>query len=167
MQINVSDILTKENTTQNFTAELEMNTFRSKLGEFTIVQKQPIILILSNVSATKFSIECVVDLSINIPCDRCLKDVKTDFHFDISKDIDMEDEEKAYCMFGYNLDVDKLVYSEILVNWPMKILCRDDCKGICNSCGANLNLGTCDCQSTKLDPRMAVIQDIFKDFKEV
>ena len=68
---------------------------------------------------------------------------------------------------GYNLDVDKLIYNEILIGWPMKILCREDCKGICNMCGQNLNKGTCDCEDTSLDPRMSVIRDVFKNFKEV
>ena len=63
--------------------------------------------------------------------------------------------------------MDKLVLDEILVNWPDKVLCSEDCKGVCGSCGKDLNLGTCDCQDTGLDLRMAVIQDIFKGFKEV
>ncbi len=48
---------------------------------------------------------------------------------------------------GFELDVDKLVYAEILVNWPMRVLCKDDCKGICKVCGMNLNKGTCSCDS--------------------
>ena len=68
---------------------------------------------------------------------------------------------------GYDLDVDELVYSEILVNWPLRVLCKEDCKGICSICGKNLNHGTCDCDHTDLDPRMAQIRDIFNKFKEV
>ena len=49
----------------------------------------------------------------------------------------------------------------------MKVLCSEDCKGICNVCGQNLNEGTCDCEDTGLDPRMSVIRDVFKNFKEV
>ena len=61
----------------------------------------------------------------------------------------------------------ELVYSEILVNWPLRVLCKEDCKGICSICGKNLNHGTCDCDHTDLDPRMAQIRDIFNKFKEV
>ena len=49
----------------------------------------------------------------------------------------------------------------------MRVLCSDNCKGICNRCGTNLNRGTCDCDNRSLDPRMSVIQDIFKQLKEV
>ena len=59
-------------------------------------------------------------------------------HFDIDKTlkitdgalVDEEMEETDY-LIGFELDVDKLVYAEILVNWPMRVLCKDDCKGIC------------------------------------
>ena len=70
-------------------------------------------------------------------------------------------------LIGFDLDVDKLIYGEILVNWPMKVLCKEDCKGICKVCGMNLNKGDCNCQRTELDPRMAAIQDVFNKFKEV
>ena len=70
-------------------------------------------------------------------------------------------------MTGSNLDVDRLIYDEILVNWPMKVLCREDCKGICRKCGTNLNYKPCSCDRTEPDPRMAAIQDVFNQFKEV
>ena len=78
-----------------------------------------------------------------------------------------EEMEKPDYLIGFELDVDKLVYAEILVNWPMRVLCKDDCKGICKVCGMNLNKGTCSCDSFVPDPRMAAFQDIFNKFKEV
>ena len=68
---------------------------------------------------------------------------------------------------GYCLDADQLLYNEILTEWPMKVLCSQDCKGICSVCGQNLNEGTCSCEGQGLDPRMSVIRDVFKNFKEV
>ena len=82
--------------------------------------------------------------------------------YDQSEDLD----ENNY-IDGYSLDVEQLVYNELLVGWPTKILCSEDCKGICNVCGQNLNKGTCNCEDTGLDPRMSVIRDVFKNFKEV
>ena len=68
---------------------------------------------------------------------------------------------------GYELDVDALIADEMVLQWPMKILCKEDCKGICKVCGTNLNKSTCDCDQTVPDPRMAVFSDIFNQFKEV
>ena len=89
------------------------------------------------------------DLTVSIPCSRCLTEVPTDIHIVIDKKlrmdgtevVDDEMEETDY-LIGLNLDIDKLIYGEILVNWPMKVLCREDCKGICKVCGMNLNKGT-------------------------
>ena len=75
-------------------------------------------------------------------------------------------EEKDY-IDGYNLDVDKLVFGEILISMPGKTLCKEDCKGICLICGANLNKGECGCDRNILDPRMSVFKDILNNFKEV
>jgi len=47
---------------------------------------------------------------------------------------------------GNYLDIDKDVREEILLDFPMKVLCKADCKGICPMCGANLNFEECQCQ---------------------
>ena len=75
-------------------------------------------------------------------------------------------DENAY-LTGMDLDVDRLVYLEVLMSWPLKVLCREDCKGICSRCGKNLNKGSCGCAEEPKDPRMAAISDIFSKFKEV
>ena len=85
----------------------------------------------------------------------------------VASEEDDEEMDDTDYLIGFDLDVDKLIYREILVNWPMKVLCKEDCKGICKVCGHNLNEGDCGCQRTELDPRMAAIQDVFNKFKEV
>ena len=121
------------------------------------------------------SIDATTKLALNIPCNRCLENVKTDFDIQISKEVDFHktEEERAKeldelnYISGYNLDVDILVYDEILIDFPMQVLCNENCKGICNVCGTNLNKGTCDCETEGMDPRMSAIRDIFNNFKEV
>ena len=62
-------------------------------------------------------------------------------------------------LIGFDLDVDKLIYGEILVNWPMKVLCKEDCKGVCQFCGANLNEGQCSCKKP-VDPRLEALKQL-------
>ena len=75
-----------------------------------------------------------------------------------------EKEEDSSFVEGDELDVEELVRNELIVQWPIRVLCKDDCKGICSRCGANLNIQTCDCDTTGLDPRMAAIKDIVSSF---
>ena len=174
MIIDISDVLQSVNKERNEEVNLEMTTFSSKLGDFPSTQKAPILLHMENRENKQLLITGEVSIEAKMPCDRCLTEVPVEVHFEINKEltikdgsaIDEEMEEMDY-LIGFELDVEKFVYAEILVNWPMKVLCKDDCKGICKVCGTNLNSGACDCQRTELDPRMAAFQDIFNKFKEV
>ena len=107
-----------------------------------------------------------VSFCLSMPCDRCLEPVTVPFSYEVSREADFgeeaREEEQAY-IEGYVLDVDVLIRDELFVHMPMKILCREDCRGICNRCGANLNHGDCGCDRTEPDPRMAAIRDIFRD----
>ena len=70
-------------------------------------------------------------------------------------------------MEGYSIDTELLLHDEITVNWPVKILCREDCKGLCPVCGHDLNEGDCGCDTFVPDPRMAAIFDKLESTKEV
>lgn len=175
MLINLSELFTSEGKVKHDTLDIEMKQFQAPDGVYEIVDQEPVQLKITNVGDRTLVLEGKAILSLMIPCDRCLEPVKNDFHLTIERTLDMklteeerlEDLDEQPYLKGYNLDVDQLVRDELLLNLPMKVLCDEDCKGICNRCGANLNHGTCDCDRTSPDPRMSVIQDIFKQFKEV
>ena len=174
MIIDISKVVKSINKEVSEEVSIELTSFESRLGDFPIMQKSPVVLTITNQENKTLFIRGAVDVTLSIPCGRCLEEVPTQICFDIDKKLDINDsvltddemEENDY-LIGFELDVDKLVYAEILVNWPMRVLCKDDCEGICKVCGANLNKGDCGCQRTELDPRMAAIQDIFSKFKEV
>lgn len=172
MIINISDIIQSANKETTKEVTIDMDTFSSKLGDFPITRKAPILLTIRNEENRQLHLEGSVEIEVTIPCDRCLTEVPTTLHFDIDRTLSItdgvatdEEMEITDYLIGFELDVDKLVYAEILVNWPMRVLCKDDCQGICKVCGTNLNSGSCDCQRTELDPRMAAIQDIFHNFQ--
>lgn len=175
MLIDLNEVLKNDGKMTEADVELGFAVFTSKLGAFPIVGSKPVSLTIKNKGERKLSITGSTEVTLKIPCDRCLEDVLVPLCLTFEKDVDMNqtEEERAKALDqlnyikGYNLDVDELVCSEILVSWPSKVLCKEDCKGICSTCGTNLNLGTCECKPTDLDPRMAKIQDIFNKFKEV
>ena len=112
--------------------------------------------------------------SSSIPCDRCLEEVEVPFDLFIAQklvapdraDQDALEEQEAF-MEGYSLNIDSLIDNEITTSWPMKVLCRPDCKGLCPVCGKDLNTGACGCDTFVPDPRMAAIMDVFNANKEV
>lgn len=177
MILNLSDVLSEQHKTIEEDVLIEMERFGSKLGCFPIIEKEPLSIKVEHVKERELLITGKGKIVLEIPCDRCLEPVATVFDLNISRitkgnvtdesEVESEDLDEANYIDGYTLDVDQLVGSEILIGWPTKILCSEDCKGICNVCGQNLNQGTCDCEDTSLDPRMSVIRDVFKNFKEV
>ena len=173
MKTNITDVLTIENMTTERQIHPELHEFRSKLGSFPLTGIAPFTLRFENRENKRLHILAETDVTAAVPCDRCLEDVPVLIHLAIERIIpigetDGEDEaEDIGFLAGTWLDVDRLIHDQILENWPMKVLCSEDCKGICKKCGTNLNHGSCLCDRTEPDPRMAAIQDIFNQFKEV
>ena len=173
MLINLSDVLTNEGRTESVEAPLEMTSFETRMGSFPVVEKTPVSFFFTNLGEGKARIQGNVSLTLQASCDRCLTEVPValDLTFDrLVTAPDMEENEEVddkSFMEGYQLDVETFVYNEIIGNWPAKILCEEECKGICPKCGQNLNIKDCGCDTFVPDPRMAAIQDIFNANKEV
>jgi len=175
MQIDLTSALLQQGKTEEFDGTLSFVSFDSKAGTFKVMEKSPVYVKVYHRENQIIEIEASGRVVIRIPCSRCLEAVVIPFGLHVQQEIDMKTSEKERVealdesdyIEGKILDVDKLMYNEILINWPLQVLCQGDCKGICASCGANLNLTSCDCDTASLDPRMAAISDIFSKFKEV
>ncbi|HIT07153.1 MAG TPA: DUF177 domain-containing protein [Candidatus Scybalocola faecipullorum] len=175
MIINISELLSATEKKEHYTVPLEKDDFRIQGRRYPIISKSPVEIDIINQGERKICVDAKVSLVVDIPCDRCLEDVSTKFEFDIHKELDLNEsdedrvrdmDETSYVEHS-SLDVDLMVYNEMLIHFPMKTLCKEDCKGLCPKCGHNLNLGECGCDRESLDPRMAAIRDIFNNFKEV
>lgn len=175
MILNLSEVLSEQHKTIEERIPMEMETFSFGGEQFQIVNKDIVFIKVEHVKDRELLITGKSKLTVDIPCDRCLEGVKTEILLDFAKAVDL-DESNHECLEeldetnyidGYTLDVEQLLYNEVLIGWPTKILCSEDCKGICNVCGQNLNQGACDCEDTGVDPRMSVIRDVFKNCKEV
>jgi uncharacterized protein len=62
--------------------------------------------------------------------------------------------------WGRTLDIAAQVWESLLMLLPVKLLCREDCAGLCPVCGADLNEGPCSC-AQEGDPRLSVLRDVF------
>ena len=68
-------------------------------------------------------------------------------------------DEEAYPLTGDELDLEPLARDAVLLELPLAPLCRDDCAGLCPTCGANRNTDTCDC-TAPVDPRWAALDTL-------
>jgi uncharacterized protein len=102
-------------------------------------------------------LEGSINSSLSLMCGRCLDifpfKIQTFFNVGLQKKIPVSDTElelaeedlEVYYYEGDEIDVNPLIYEEILLNIPIKPLCREDCKGLCVVCGKNNNIEECHC----------------------
>ncbi len=175
MLINLSDVLSEQHRAVEETVPFELDVIRLKIGGFPVIGSDPVHVVVTHIKDKELQIQAETKVKVIIPCDRCLEEVEHEFLLDVEKYVDLnvsdadlrEGLDESNFIDGYHLDVDKLLFNEISIGWPTKVLCSESCEGICSVCGQNLNRGTCDCEDTGVDPRMSVVRDLFKNFKEV
>lgn len=175
MLISLSEVMSTKDNVREYNVPIDMETFRYMGNQYEFLHKEPVKLTIVNLGEKKVRIVATTNISLKLFCDRCLKDVAHEVKIDFEKEVDFTKTEEERVreldeinyIVGYDLDVDKLICEEILLGFPMRVLCSEDCKGLCKTCGQNLNEAACDCDNTDYDPRMLAIRDIFKNFKEV
>ena len=114
-----------------------------------------------------------VETQAQVECDRCLQPVEapvdTDFaleyitgsEYESGGPAELTEAEMSVSVFdGKGIDVDEVVKEQILLAVPTRMLCREDCKGICPECGADRNKGDCNCTTNDIDPRWAALKKL-------
>ena len=107
---------------------------------------------------------------LELACSRCLEpfELPVDASFDVrylpqsentgdEREVEEDDLSDAFYR-DEQIDLGQLMEEQFYLALPMKPLCREDCKGLCASCGTNLNEATCDCQVRWEDPRLAGLE---------
>ena len=80
-----------------------------------------------------------------VTCARCLAGFKYTIGVKFAEYYKKQPEEGTYAYEGEIIDLTTMLEDNVVVNLPTKLLCREDCKGLCSRCGADLNLGRCNC----------------------
>ena len=114
-----------------------------------------------------------VETRAQVECDRCLQPVEipvnadfaleyiTGSEYESSGVAELTEEEMSVAVFdGKALDVDEIVKEQIVLAVPTRMLCREDCKGICPECGTDRNTGDCNCATNDTDPRWAALKKL-------
>lgn len=121
-------------------------------------------------TAGVLQLDGAVKTVLHCVCDRCAKEYEREFSVDMHavltdelQSVENEDEE-LFELVGDSVDLDDVVTTAFVLNMEPKFLCREDCKGLCSRCGADLNEGECSCRP-EVDPRFAALQQLL-DKKE-
>lgn len=162
--MNLTEIFSQENKKEVVTMPFPFEEFQNEK-----IQNCPEIkLTLLNIGKGKALVKGESSLEFVLSCDRCLKPVKTKVALEFERELfapelvtDDDIREDQHFVEEYELDVEGLLTEELQLSWPSKVLCHEDCKGICKKCGQNLNDGSCECDDFVPDIRFADLMDIF------
>ena len=108
-----------------------------------------------------------ITTTIHGVCDRCTEAFTRDVEFPIDVVLVTEladegsEDEGVFILKGDNADLEEIIRTVFVLNMDSRLLCSEDCKGICGGCGKNLNYESCVCQK-EIDPRLAALQQLLK-----
>ena len=108
-----------------------------------------------------------IRLSIEAPCSRCLEPVKIELNPPVylvlspGNKLTGEDDDLDHETYqGDEIDLSNYIMEQVAISLPVKVVCSEDCKGLCSNCGNNLNLEMCTCDKEQVDPRFAVLKNL-------
>jgi uncharacterized protein len=106
-----------------------------------------------------------VQAPVAFTCARCLKPIASDVVLDVCELFvapghEAPPEEESYEIEGKEIDLEPMLRDGIALALPLNPVCREDCAGICATCGRDLNAGACDCTDEELDPRWAGLAEL-------
>lgn len=118
----------------------------------------------------KLTLEIIV--KYKTVCARCLRPLEETFILDVEKTVavagTLENEETdevitEYILISENrLNLMQVAEEQLLFDFPSKHLCSDDCLGLCQKCGHDLNESDCGCKNTEIDPRFEVLKSLLE-----
>ncbi len=174
MRILLLDLLEEPEAHRSYDAVPDISVWRREDADLPVVWPAPARITAENVGEKKLRLTVSARPVLKAVCDRCLKETDVEVPLEESEEIDfskseqerLADLDETVYVHGAELDVEEWISTLLHIHMPMKILCREDCRGICPVCGADLNQGPCGCGEGPVDPRMAAALDVFMAAQE-
>lgn len=173
LKINVLDIL---ETPQEFKIEKSSEYLQDNLGEFfkDIKFDTPVHFSYRIYKTSKnVFIDGKLDLGILVKCSRCLREVifmvNPTFNLiftslnsiTFKEEIDLKEEDLDISFYENNeIDLLQVIQEQIALSMPIKILCKENCLGLCQHCGADLNVEKCNCNTKAIDSRFEILKTL-------
>ena len=167
MKIQISDIVSGKGRHKNIDYTFEMNPFEF---EGDIIKPVSSCSVQGDISSKDNILLLNINIKVNLEmnCSRCLDTFIYPIDIDIEERFtnDSTSEDEAIIVIDDFLDINEVVETSIISTLPIKRVCKTNCKGLCQTCGCNLNHGSCTCDKEDVDVRFEVLKGFFKN-KEV
>ncbi len=141
----------------------------SNIGNYGFIADGPLTVFLSITKKDPdYFINGSINLNIRQTCDRCAEEfiMKINHVFDLAlysssgKEVFNLKNEDVIVFFNNEIELDPIIQEQFFLSIPVQILCKPDCKGLCQYCGKNLNTGICTCKHEKPDSPFSVLKNV-------
>lgn len=164
MKINIQNI---ENELVEFDDRLELSFQEADFSHYYSG------VFAVHVVVDKFGKDLRIDIDLKTKahylCDRCLAGFDQNFEAEHrqlyhvgSGQFNEEDDIIVLPQNTTEIDIEPVLREMVLLNHPIKLLCREDCKGLCPGCGADLNTESCKCGQKAVDPRWEDLRKLIR-----
>lgn len=110
-------------------------------------------------------LHAVISAKMVCQCARCLKEFPKSYRCEaaayLAEELEDEDSDDYYLLEDGAADLEEIARDALIFNFEPRILCREDCKGLCPKCGKDLNEGPCGCRED-LDPRWLALGQLLE-----
>lgn len=169
MKINVFEIMRKKGEMLPFELSERMENTEGYPDVVDFLKPVKVEGTLTN-SGDFIVLEGKGTVEFQLPCDRCLKSVNVKVNFNLKEKFSntgSNGKEEMETFSGESIDISEVVRRAILASMPMKVLCQEDCKGLCPMCGKDLNEGDCGCDTSYINPKFESLLSLFQSDEEV
>ncbi|SHJ54885.1 uncharacterized protein SAMN02745163_02117 [Clostridium cavendishii DSM 21758] len=164
MELKFSEIYSKREKKKQLDFAFEIESFDFEGEEIKATKPVHVIGELGLIGSI---IELTVHINTELEflCSRCLSSflytVDIDAVEKFTNNKEYNEDEDIVVITDDRLDINEVIINNIISTLPIKRLCNNDCKGLCQECGTNLNLTTCSCNSGDVDIRLAKLKELF------
>lgn len=163
MLIDLSELLKKKITKKSLSLTFPMDSFSEK-GEVIEFSKPVELSCTLSMVNDIINFDGNISTELKLSCSRCLENFYQEIHIELhelfSTNRDNRDDDIIF-IDSDSIDITQIIQNGIVAALPIKLLCSDDCKGLCQNCGVNLNFSACKCEKNDIDPRLAKLKDMF------
>lgn len=166
LSINLLRVRNAVGTTANY----ELSTEKLALMEELMINKPVRVSLMITNNGRILELKGYINTEVKTNCHRCLSTTIIPVNTVIEEelvyfadlrylgDLSQDEIEEKYLVFTNDIiDLTDVVRENIFSALPYKILCSEECRGLCIKCGQNLNIKDCNCSTEEIDPRLAIL----------
>lgn len=166
MKVNLQELFQGQKNTMDIEVQEPYKNFNYYKEEISF--KEPVVF---RGQAYRVNHEVFLKATVEgvalLKCHRCLTPFEHRIVHHIQERVtvgnhEQDEEDELFSVQDYLLDISEIIENSLVLAFPMKVVCDDNCKGLCLVCGTNLNVNPCECEKNEIDPRLLKLKDLLQ-----